>query len=312
MTIYDKAVLGVQAANLGFIRDTLEKVLRLIEILDFVNVDPLLANSLALKGGTAINLTVFDMPRLSVDIDLDYTRNNSLEEMTSQREQITRILGRYMAGAGYHASSKSREHYSLDGRVWSYTNAAGASDNVKIEINYSMRAHILPTERRAVLLLNQGSVVTLAPVEIYASKLVALLTRTAARDLYDINHMIDANLFTEPAEQDLLRRCVVFYLAIGTEKVPDLADFSRIEALTPHRIRIDLQPVLRKRDWFDLSAAQQRVVTYLKELLRLEPDEREFLAAFQKGLWKPELIFEGDQLDRVQRHPMAEWKLRVR
>ena len=86
-------------------RDTFEKVLRLSEILDFLNKDPLLKKSLALKGGTAINLTIFDLPRLSVDIDLDYTVNESKEEMLENR---------------------------------------------KIEINYSLRAHILPIIQKEI------------------------------------------------------------------------------------------------------------------------------------------------------------------
>jgi predicted nucleotidyltransferase component of viral defense system len=40
---------------------------------------------LALKGGTAINLTIFNLPRLSVDIDLDYTQNVDREEMLKSR-----------------------------------------------------------------------------------------------------------------------------------------------------------------------------------------------------------------------------------
>ncbi|MDR2973552.1 MAG: nucleotidyl transferase AbiEii/AbiGii toxin family protein [Propionibacteriaceae bacterium] len=307
MTIYDKAAIGAQAAALGFIRDTLEKVLRLTEILGFINTDPLLAAALALKGGTAINLTVFDLPRLSVDIDLDYCRNNSLDEMTADREQITQILDRYFTGAGYRPSIKSREHHSLDGMVWTYTNSAGVNDNIKVEINYSMRAHVLPTQKRPILSPGQGIVATLAPLEIYASKIVALLTRAAARDLYDIDHVAEAGLFT--SEQDLLRRLVVFYLAVGTEEVPDPTDFSRIQAITARRIRTDLQPVLRKRDWFDLAAAQQRVTNYLGLLLQLEPAEKEFLSAFRGGMWAPELIFDGEQLDRIAQHPMAQWKL---
>ena len=43
--------------------------------------DELLSEGIALKGGTAINLTVFDLPRLSVDIDLDYCRSIDREEM---------------------------------------------------------------------------------------------------------------------------------------------------------------------------------------------------------------------------------------
>ena len=57
----------------NFIRDNLEKVLRLSEILKFLNNDNIFKNKLALKGGTAINLTAVELPRLSVDIDLDFT-----------------------------------------------------------------------------------------------------------------------------------------------------------------------------------------------------------------------------------------------
>lgn len=61
------------ATESGFVRDTFEKVLRLKEILKFLNEDKSLREHLLLKGGTAINLTVFNLPRLSVDIDMDYT-----------------------------------------------------------------------------------------------------------------------------------------------------------------------------------------------------------------------------------------------
>ena len=57
------------AKEQGFIRDNLEKVMRLVEILNYFHDSPLLSKSLVLKGGTAINLTVFQLPRLSVDID---------------------------------------------------------------------------------------------------------------------------------------------------------------------------------------------------------------------------------------------------
>jgi len=71
---FDKKTIGKRAVEMGFIRDTLEKVYRLVDILEYLNKNPLLKESLALKGGTAINLTVFNLPRLSVDIDLDYCK----------------------------------------------------------------------------------------------------------------------------------------------------------------------------------------------------------------------------------------------
>jgi predicted nucleotidyltransferase component of viral defense system len=190
-----------------------------------------------------------------------------------------------------------------------YMNSAGVNDNIKVEINYSMRAHILPVEHRPVRVLGAVNVITLAPVEVFASKIVALLTRGAARDLYDINNLVANNLFSQDAEADLLRRSVVFYLAVGTDTVPDPSDRAAISALTPRKIRTDLQPVLRKRDWFDLLAAQQRVGEYLDRLLTLTPSEDEFLAEFRSHVWKPELLFAGEQLERVRHHPMAVWKL---
>jgi predicted nucleotidyltransferase component of viral defense system len=78
----------MQSRELGFIRDTFEKVCRLTDILKFFESDALLAEVLALKGGTAINLTVFNLPRLSVDTDLDYCRNVSKDE-----REIMRLTG---------------------------------------------------------------------------------------------------------------------------------------------------------------------------------------------------------------------------
>lgn len=88
---YDIIYLGKKAEELGFVRDTLEKVTRLADVLEYLNTNPVLKKSLALKGGTAINLTIFNLPRLSVDIDLDYLINNRLEGNTL--EPIQNIIG---------------------------------------------------------------------------------------------------------------------------------------------------------------------------------------------------------------------------
>jgi hypothetical protein len=63
---FDLIYLDKKAKELGFVRDTLEKVTRLADILEYLNMNPLLKDRLALKGGTAINLTIFNLPRLSV------------------------------------------------------------------------------------------------------------------------------------------------------------------------------------------------------------------------------------------------------
>ena len=55
----------------------IEKVMRLSNILNDLNNQPEFSGKLLLKGGTAINLLVFDLPRLSVDLDLDFSKNVS-------------------------------------------------------------------------------------------------------------------------------------------------------------------------------------------------------------------------------------------
>ena len=60
MIKYNKGQLGQVAKEVGFVRDTFEKVLRLKEILVFINKEEYLEEHLALKGGTAINLAIFN------------------------------------------------------------------------------------------------------------------------------------------------------------------------------------------------------------------------------------------------------------
>lgn len=311
MPDYDKRKLGRQARELGFVRDTLEKVFRLAEILKYMNNDPLLHESLALKGGTAINMTIFNLPRLSVDIDLDYTHNNPRDEMFEERRRISDSILKYMAMGQYEPSPKSKFSYSLDSYVFSYTNAAGVKDNIKLEINYSMRSHILPLAQRSIEtlgILDSFKVNSLAAIEIFASKIVALLTRTAPRDLYDINNMVYFGLFDE-TELSLLKKCIIFYYAVSSTGVSESFDLTRIDELTEHRIRTDPYPVIRKKERFDLAAAKRRVADYLSILSELSDNEKEFLRIFMHGQYRPELLFEDARiLERIRNHPMAIWR----
>jgi len=134
---YDKIYIGKRAEKLGFVRDTLEKVYRLADILEYLNTNPLLKESLALKGGTAINLTIFNLPRLSVDIDPDYLKADSKEEMLKNREIINSTVTRYMLSQGYTQSPKTKTHHSLNSWVYEYINTGGNKDIIKLEINYA-------------------------------------------------------------------------------------------------------------------------------------------------------------------------------
>ncbi|MBR5014648.1 MAG: nucleotidyl transferase AbiEii/AbiGii toxin family protein [Bacteroidales bacterium] len=235
-----------------------------------------------LKGGTAINLTVFDMPRLSVDIDLDYCCNSS------------------------------KNTHALDSWVFSYLNAGGNRENIKIEINYMMRAHILEplTRKTSVPFIEEVDVYALAPLELFGSKIKVLIERAAPRDMYDVNRMIKENIFKED-QMDMLRKIVVFYLAVGGKNKPEKAySFERIRNIKFPQIRSALIPVLKKTEKFDFEEAKTNVISFLSELLILGDAEKDFIESFNQGEYKPEVLFDDHEIvERIKEHPMALWKM---
>jgi len=310
MPQYNRNELGRLATESGFVRDTFEKVVRLKEILRFFNEDEFLREHLVLKGGTAINLTVFNLPRLSVDIDLDYTPNDTREDMLIYRERISERITKYMDAEGYRLSSGSRFSHSLDAFHYNYQNAGGNRDMIKIEINYSLSAHIFVPVFRNILpdAFDDGMRIRMVePMEIFAAKGNALLTRAAARDLYDWGNMISENMFND--QRDLFRKCFIFYMTISADTLNKTFDTSAIDTLNFDKIKRDLFPVLNKKDNFQLDERKNIAKEYIANLLVLTDDEKEFLENFEKKEYTPELLFEDDGiLERIKNHPMAIWK----
>lgn len=313
MMQFDRISIGRQAKKYGFVRDTFEKVYRLVEVLDFMENNSLLSKSLALKGGTAINISIFDLPRLSVDIDLDYSQNVEKEQMMIERNKITNQIHKQMTANGYTLSSKSKQYFALDSFVYEYENLGSNRDNLKIEINYMLRCHILPLIKLKTYIPweeNSPTILHVDPLEIFSAKTVALLNRAAPRDLYDIYNMIQSVLIDSNRE-NLFRKCVAFYSAIASDQTPDTYNFASIDRITNHKIRTELMPVLRNSESFNLKEAQEKVKSYLTDVLKTGESELHFWKSFQKGVYKPEILFEEyDILSRIKNHPMAMWKCR--
>ncbi len=309
---YTKEDLNELAHNLNFVRDTLEKVLRLVKILDFINSNPITKNKLALKGGTAINLTIFKLPRLSVDIDLDYAENNSREEMLQNREQITEILQKYLQSEQYSISPNSKNYHSLNSIIATYTNSAGMKDNIKIEINYSLRAHIFSPENKKISLENiqsKNEILVLNKTEIFASKLNALLGRGAVRDLYDINNMIENKIFLSD-DFELLKKSFIFYTALSQEKIPTEYTFEKIDAINTRKIFAELLPVIHNGTFVHIEEMKNSVKQFYSEHLMPNQHESEFLKLFSQKQYNPTLIFSDPQiLKNIENHPMIAWKM---
>lgn len=148
---YSRKYIEALNKDNNFIKNNLEKVVRLLDVLIFISteLDPY-GGKLVLKGGTAINLMYTNLARLSVDIDLDYIGSLDKEKASQDRDIIMDALDNYMISEDYEISSKSRGSIILASRTYTFTNASHNKDNIKVEINFIDRIHICPSVRKQI------------------------------------------------------------------------------------------------------------------------------------------------------------------
>lgn len=146
-------------------------------------------------------------------------------------------------------------------------------------------------EKISIPFLNDLSVRTLKPIELFGSKIKALIERSACRDLYDVANMIDQEVFAGE-ELSLLRKTVLFYLAVGGSKPPHaIYTLHAVQSIQYRQIRANLIPVLRKKDYFDFEEAKAKVVKFIADLLSFTTKETLFIDNFNNGTYCPELLF---------------------
>ncbi|MFH0729369.1 MAG: nucleotidyl transferase AbiEii/AbiGii toxin family protein [Pseudomonadota bacterium] len=184
--------LAAEAEATGFRPDVLEKVAHLLGLLDAMRSHPFLKGKLVLKGGTALNLFVFDVPRLSVDIDLNYVGAEDREAMIAERPQVEQAVQAVFAREGFTVRRMPEEHA---GGKWSlrYESAPGRSGNLEVDINFMFRLPLWPVTTRDSHSVG-GWRATGIPVldhhELAAGKLAALIARKQVRDLFDSHRIL--------------------------------------------------------------------------------------------------------------------------
>ena len=164
----------------------------------------------AMKGGTAINLVVQDMPRLSVDIDVVYL------PWQVPRDTALQAINQELAAIATRVESLSVQTRLVRSKDLGDTKliVENESSQVKIEVNVVFRGTVLPAERRSLsaktsdLFGVELEVPILAPNELYAGKLVAALDRQHPRDLFDV-----WQLYESGGISDGMVECFVVYLA---------------------------------------------------------------------------------------------------
>ena len=108
----DAAYVKRTADATGFDAVQLEKVIRLRQLLIEFRKHPFLRERLVLKGGTAVSLFFLELPRLSVDIDLNYVGQLNREEMQRERPEIVKAAEQICQVLGYKLQ-RGADDYAL-------------------------------------------------------------------------------------------------------------------------------------------------------------------------------------------------------
>jgi predicted nucleotidyltransferase component of viral defense system len=166
-----------EAASTGFRPEVFEKVAHMFSLLQSIWNHPFLKNRLVLKGGTALNLFIFNLPRLSVDIDLNYIGAPDKETMLTERQKMDNAIMAVCQREGFMIRQSPTEHA---GGKWllRYESAFGHGGNLTVDVNFMFRIPLWPTilsKSRQVGSCMAEQIPILDVHEIAAGKLCALL-----------------------------------------------------------------------------------------------------------------------------------------
>ena len=295
------------SAQTNFHVDTVEKVYRLTELLKEINEVDSISNKIVLKGGTAINFIYFDIPRLSVDIDLDYIGSVKQKEMVNDRKNFEKILPLVFKKLEY--TMESRGPYALLQYILNYENSAGNNDRVKVEINFFNRAPVFdPVEKTFINLFEfkEFNVPTLVIEDLFGRKMRALMTRATARDIYDVYQLLDSKI---KLDKNLLRKCFIFYLCCHGD--PRNIQLDILNDITQLDVKTSLLPLLRKNDKSNVEDRKKLVCPLVEEFISFNKSEKEFISElFDHKTYNPDALFqEIDYNEQVKEHPGIKWRI---
>jgi predicted nucleotidyltransferase component of viral defense system len=308
-----KEVLMLEAENTGFRLEILERVSLLLRLLEGFQAHPFLKGRLALKGGSALNLFEFNVPRLSVDIDLNYIGAIDLEKMQAERPKVEQAVKAVCEREGLSVRRLPSDHAGGKWRL-TYRSAIGETGTLAVDVNFMFRIPLwAPAIRDShpVGSIRAAGILMMDIHELAAGKLVALLARRSVRDLFDGHRLLhEAHLDAENLR--------IGFVAYGGMNRRDWREASVEDVIFgTSEIRNQLVPLLRSSQLAevgDLEVWAERLVEETRQalgaVLPLSELEMEFLDRLNgTGEIVPSLLTsDKDLADRIANHPLIMWK----
>lgn len=250
------------------------QVALLIAVMPFVAAE----KDFALKGGTAINLFLRDLPRLSVDIDLTYLPVTDRAQSLAAIDAAMKRLGKAIA-AGVR-DARVTEVVNRAEKIVTKLTVQTRDAQIKIEVTPVLRGCVFPAEERSVTAATEArfgyaQTQLVSFPDLYAGKIVAALDRQHPRDLFDA-----AQLLAHEGITDDLRAAFIVYLIshdrpIAEVVAPRRKDISaeyleNFEGMTAESVSVD-----------DLVAAREKLIADISG--RMPQKHKDFLLGFKRG-----------------------------
>lgn len=251
----------------------------------------------ALKGGTAINLFLHDLPRLSVDIDLTYlpirSRSESLADIAAALRRIAdRIRGSVPdARVTLHRDSKTDNPTKVSVRR--------DTVQVKIEVTPVLRGCVYTPEVRPVAPAVEASfgyaeMQVVSTPDLYAGKFVAALDRQHPRDLFDVDRFLASFEIDEALRTAFIVYLLSHHRPMAEVLRPSSKDISH--EFEHGFVGMTAEPV----DLTTLLTARSELISTLVD--DMPEAHRDFLVSFEEGApdWTLLGLLEASALPAVQ------------
>ena len=267
----------------------------LIQVAPLVFAD----GTFALKGGTAINLFIRDMPRLSVDLDMVFP-DHSLP-----REKALAHIHGAIAASAERLKARGFQAHTIAAADAGETKllVRRAGIEVKVEVNIVMRGTVHPVRSAALTpmardtLLADLEIPLVSLEDVYGGKLVAAMDRQHPRDLFDV-----MQLFAHEGITTGIRHAFVVYLASHDRPVHEVL-FPSMRDIGQEYERNFKGMTAEPVELAALLVARERMVRELQT--SLDADERRFLLSLVAG--RPEWSSLG--IAHAEHLPGIRWKL---
>jgi len=273
-----------------------KQVQLLLEVLPLINNE----SCFALKGGTAINMFVRDMPRLSVDIDLIYLpiedRTSSLKHIAESLERIAQEIEKSLRGSKVYRL-KQREDGAL-----SKLQVERDAIRIKIETSPVMRGTVKePTIEMVSPKVEEafgfGETLVVNHDDLYAGKICAALDRQHPRDFFDVRGLLD-----NEGISDSLMDVFIVYLISSSQPIskllqPNLIDISH--TFEEQFVGMTTEPIELKL----LTDTREELIKLLQQ--KLTQKHKAFLLGFKKGNPNWSLL----PFENIDQLPSVKWKM---